>query len=163
MRKCMILIFFLCFTTFFTESDVLPFSIESIYDVLVGILKGMSKTGVSECGIFFQNKKTKLLPIIDEIIKKFISGVDFDDILREYGLKIITMKGLARNCTILKALPIIEKFTSVEGTKEIGHTINITGEAIYDNIQTYKKCSNSEEKNIIIGKIISIIIDFSFN
>ena len=160
----MILIFFLCFTTFFTESDVLPFSIGSIYDVLVGILKGMSKTGVSECGIFFQNKKAELLPIIDEIIKKFISGVDFDDILREYGLKIITIKGLARNCTILKALPFIEKFSSINETIiEIGQAIHNESEAIYENIQTYIKCSNSEEKNIIIGRIISIIIDFSFN
>ena len=161
MRKFVILIFFLCFTTFLTKSVTL--SIESIYDSLVGILKGMSKSGIAECATYFIDKKSELLPIIDEIIVKFMSGVDLDDILREYGLKIISMKGLARSCTLLKALPIVEKFTSVEGAKEIGDSIRTENVAIYNNIQTYRKSDDSEQKNIIIGKIISIIIDFAFN
>ena len=159
MKQISLILFFISFSTIASISDELVFSNES-YDTLVGILKGMSNSENTKCAGVFENKREVIFKYINEILDKYNSGVDFGEIVKIYGIKIITIKGLAEHCNLLKAIPFVELFSTSEGIKSIGDKIQENNVGIHAYIKQLMNFKSNEDKSVIFGKIISILLNF---
>ena len=159
MSKFILLLSILSFSSILCQ--ITDQTIETAYDWLIEILKGMSDTEEHKCSNVFRDKRDKeILPMLKDIVKRMDRGEEFETIARRYGIPLIATKGLAENCNLINAIPIYFRVNNEEGIQETGKIINKNAKEIYEQVQVMKSYETFPEKLVILGKILSIILEF---
>ena len=159
MSKFILLLSILSFSSILCQ--ITDQTIETAYDWLIEILKGMSDTEEHKCSNVFRDKRDKeILPMLKDIVKRMDRKEEFETIARRYGIPLIATKGLAENCNLLNAIPIYFRVNNEEGIKETGSIINKNAKEIYEQVQVMKSYETFPEKLVVFGKLLSFILDF---
>ena len=164
MRAILLLLFIISFSTILSDSADSADSdniIDTVYDFLIGIFKGMSNSDMAKCAGVLENQKKILKEYIEIIVEKFKSGEKFDEILKEYGIKIITIKGLAENCELFKAIITYDKISTVDGLTQISEKMENDSKVISEIIKKLLNFVDKDDKIVVLGKLLSIILDFN--
>ena len=137
--------------------------IDTIYDMLIHVAKGMTKDGTTKCADLLGRDKDKILDLIQKIMKDFAEGTDFFKIIEKYSSSISEIDpNIMTDCNVLAFINLFKKITEASTIKEIGQTIKTKSEQIYNLIN---KIMNSESDDAMkdLGSILSIILNIFVN
>ena len=151
----------LCFLLVVNVSKEETDMYDRAYDLITKLLKGMSTSEKGECANIFENKKEEIMNVIKGLIDDIKAGKKFSDVLVNYGFKLITIEDLVLKCKAFDLFQLFSKFTSKDGIKEIGSTIQNKADEIYELINDVKSARTLADKLVKVGKILSIVFNFS--
>ena len=160
MKKHILLLCFLLSLHFTKSIDDEVFDIG--YDLLSKILRGMTKTGTTRCSEIFINNKEILSDTLKEIINNNKESPNIIDIISKiwnYG-KLIFIQDLFDKCKLEKISYLQNKIFSKNGIIEMGTEIENNNEKIFGLIKEIVKGKDSDEKLTLVGRIISIVLNF---
>ena len=157
-------IFLLATVSCYSKNGEIP--VEQIYDVVVGLFKGMAQTEEARCAGVFTNQKTQILDIVYACIDEIKAGTEIATAIQNAALKLMQIEGLISECNILSMPSIITKFTTKEGLVEIFQTIidNIDDVFAYgEQIKTAIENKDYPGAGEAFGHILAIALDFHVN
>ncbi len=158
MNKLAILLCFLLVFNFSKSDEDYDF-----VEILTYIFKGMSPNEEGKCAKVFMNHKSEIKDILTKLFNDIKDGKDFSSLTLNYGLKLIAIDGLATECKVFPLLEAINKLMSPSGIKSIGEAISNNADEIYEHFKSLKKDKGVLKKMVPIGKVLSIILNFSVN
>ena len=160
MKKLILLILILTFSSIVCDSDNSEDSVEKYYNYTIELLKGMSDSSQTKCSDFLDKQRKIILPLIKGIVGKMDEGEKFEDAIPKYGIKLLSTPGFAQNCNLLNAIPLYFILSSPEKIKDIGKTIKNNSKTISQQKQIINN-SKSPETLIAWGKILSTVLNFT--
>ena len=143
------------------ESD-LDELIDSIYDYLPYIIKGISSSNSTLCSNVFANNKKMLLPLLKDVLADLEDGQSIVMIGINYWLRAVIIDGFIDNCNLFKLGNLLNGIDSIKGIKTIGKAIEDNNRILYDLERDIKKAKDLEDILYYFGKIIYNIINFEF-
>ena len=156
--------FLLCFILIFNISYSLKLPTldeNTIYEYLVGIMKGLAISDEYQCeGLLLQNKEF-LLKLVKEFISEIKEGKDFRTLIVPYGLKTFSIPDLISKCQLIPFLDLMNKLTTKEGIKAIGSSLYYNAQTIHEIIKNLKDEKNKDSKLELIGKLLSVILNLN--
>ena len=160
MKTLSLLFFIFLLSNLSKESELSDALIDSIYDYLPDILKGLSSSDENECSNIFISKKSKILPLLKDVISDLIDGASLVDIIANYGLRTGLIWGFADNCRLISLGSLLADIDSANGIAKIGEAMEEHNENLYNLERDIKKEESLEKRLYYIGKIIYNILNF---
>ena len=157
---------FLCFILFFNFSNSFELNdetLDTVYDLLVEVLKGMCQNDKKECATAFAKNKDQLIVIIKEIMEEIKNGEEFGTILMKYSVKLLLIDDIGTKCNIIYILRVINKFQSADGIRDIGETIKNNADELYKYIQVILTGETTEAKLYAVGQILALLFNYYVN
>ena len=143
------------------ESDLDEF-IDSIYDYLPYIIKGISSSNSTLCSKVFANKKKVLLPLLKDVLTDLEEGKSILIIGAKYYVRALFIDGFIDNCNLYELGYLLNGIDSIKGIRAIGQAIEDNNKILYDLERDIKKAKDLEDILYYFGKIIYNIINFEF-
>ena len=148
----------LCFLIAFTyQQDI---DIDKIYDKIVIVFKGMASSDEYKCANTLAKSKGAMVEIINNIIKDLKDGKKITDVLMSYIGKIMAIDGFMENCKVIQLGTKIMSLANEKGLKDLGYNIIEHAADIVNYFKQIVQASTLDDKLLIIGKLISVVIDF---
>ena len=142
---------------------------EGLYDAVEGLLIGISESHNltnSQCLYIYQNNNETFIKALSIVLDLLQKKKTFDRVVSDIGLEIITMKGFARNCNMLAAIPLYKKLSGLkfEDLKEFNILdklleLSDLSDDIY--IGFYRATNNYTDKFYHMGRAFGKLFDFS--
>ena len=155
--------FFLCFLLLVNISyqiDIDNSFINGVYDKIVCLLKGLSSEG--KCPAILMNNKEKVIKLVNYIITTGINNINYFDI---YMQSMEIDENMLDYCDPLTLISKVVQFQDYDSRRhlieEAGSNIMKKYNEIYDCGKNFLKIRGIDGKLEVIGKLISIIMDFS--
>ena len=144
----------------FSQNEEFNINIENIYDSIVYVLRGISKTEKYLCANIFVQNKPKMIQSITYLIEEFKISQDFSNLIAGLGVEIIGIDNSLTECRLLNIISVLNCFFSKEGIKEMGERISNNSKTIVNLVNITKNNTGLPDKLINLGKILKIILDF---
>ena len=157
MKRLSLLVFIFLALNLSKESDISDALIDSIYDYLPYIIRGISSSTSTKCPEVFINKKLDLLPLLKEVISDLENGASLLNIAANYGFRALLIDGLYDNCRLIKLGILLGNIDSVNGIKTIGKAMEENNKNLYD-LERYIK--NEKELMNRLFNVEVIFFDF---
>ena len=136
---------------------------ENIYDIIIKLLKGMSEGEKGSCSKIFEDKKNEILPIVKELINEVKNGKSLSGLVVSYGFRLLAVEDLAAECKAFALLDLFSKFTSKDGIKDIGISIQKNANTIHQYLTEMKSEKELLKKVEKVGKIFALVLNFKVN
>ena len=153
------LILFIINLNYFKCNNITVINEESIYNYFLNLLKGLSISEERECVKNYLENKEDILILMKDFYKEFKKGKGVLNIVIPYTMKLLGIGDLVSKCNVLTILDQYNKITSNDGIKEIGYSIYINADYIYQLSLKLRNIKGFENKLIFLGKILSIILN----
>ena len=162
MKALSLLFFIFLVLNLSKESDISDALIDSIYDYLPDIIRGISSSEATKCPNELIQKKSKILPLLQDVISDLIDGASLVDIAKGYTIRAGFIFGLDDNCSLLSLGLFLADIDSANGIEKIGKAIQENNKKIYDLERDIKKEESFENKLYYFGKILYYVLNFYF-
>ena len=153
------LVFCLLLIMDFSQEQI-SINIESLYDLLINVFKGMSATDECRCANIFVENKTKMVKVINTIIEDIKAGQDFSSCLAILSFELISIDNFLNDCRLISIMPVINTLFCEDGIKLLGNRIANNSKTIFNLINEMKSVIELPDKLKILGQILRIILDF---
>ena len=154
------------------EIEISPEIMEIIYDKITLVIKGMTTSEEEECYNMLKNEDNKnfLLNIILKIISEISQAQPGQEIsiISKYIQEIIQKLGgsFITYCQIEKFLTFyiaIQYYNNrVEELDKVGNNIKRNNQTFFDGTSQLVKTRGTDGKIVLLGKIISAVLDITF-
>ena len=160
MNKLSLLFYFILIFNYSYSINLPTLNAETIYEYLIGIVKGLSISEDYQCeGVFLKNKEA-ILKILKDFIQEVKGGKDFRNLIIPYGIKAFMIPDLISKCQMLPILDLYNKISTKEGFKDIGSCLYYNSDKIEELIGKLRNEKEKEKKLENIGKLLSIVLNF---
>ena len=156
---------FFCFllAISYVQTEVIDgLDVNELYDKFVIIAKGMAETTEYKCSNTLNTNKATILPVVEDILKSLKNEQELMGKIVSGGFKLMMIQGFAENCNLANVLEIVPKITKAEGIKNMGQNMINNADDLEALFKEFTGASDTEGKNIVIGKIIRKITGLSF-
>ena len=163
MKLISLLVFTFLSFNFSNESELSDALIDSIYDYLPYIVRGISSSSATQCSEVLLNKKSEVLSFLKDLITDLENDVNLIQIGVVYGTRAFLIKGFSKNCKVADFGTLLSKIDSEDKIYDIGTAIKNNYENLYKLERDLKKAKDLNEILFHFGKIIYNILNFEFN
>ena len=159
MKKFSILLCFILLLNFSKSLDEEVFDL--VYNLTSKIFKGMTKTKSHLCSDTMIKNKEKISTILKDIIKSSEDDLGFFDFLDNIVnyIKLNNVENINK-CKLSEILELSSQIPTLTGIKNIGKSVENNNNNIFELIKKIVKCNDSDERLALLGKILSIILNF---
>ena len=158
MKKLSLCLFILLILNYSYSIEI---SEETIFDYLVDVIKGLTESEEHQCDNLLIENKESFLKLMREFIQGMNEGKDMKSQVLPFGLRSLTIPNLTSKCQLMEILALYLKLTMKDGIKEIGSSLFYNTNKIIDLINKIKK--GEENRMILIGQLLSLLLNFSLN
>ena len=155
--------FFLCFLLLVNISYQINIEnsfIDGVYDKIVCVLKGLSAEG--KCPVILMDKKEKVIELVNYIIETGINNINPWEL---YMKSMEIHENMLEYCDPLTLISKVVQFQDYDSRRSLieqaGRNIVERYIEVFDCGKQFLKIRGIEGKLEVIGKMISIILDFS--
>ena len=142
---------------------------EELYDAVEGFLIGISESHNitnSQCLYIYKKNNSTFIDAITTVLGLLQKKQTFDRVVSDIGLEIITMKGFARNCNLLNAIPLYKtlsgmKFEDLQKFNILNKLLALTDLSDDIYVGFYKATNNYTDKFYHMGRAFGTLFDFS--
>ena len=143
---------------------------QELYDYVGGFLYGLTKSNENNqtnCfGVYKNENNTKIfLDSISTVLDSIKKDGTFESVISDIGLNIIVVKGFARYCNLLDAIPFYKKVSAIKKLEDLLEEYKIVDKFLSldlsDDIYSFYSSTNYTTKFVYIGKIFSSVFNFT--
>ena len=163
MKQLFLLVFIFLTLNLSKESDVTDALIDSVYDYLPSIIKGISSSNSTRCSKVFLNNKPRLLPLLKDVLADLENGATIFELGINYSFRVLGINGLLSDCKLYDLALLLDDIDSVNGIKKIGKAFQDYNKKLYDLERSIKNVKDLDDRLYYFGKIIYRIINFEFS
>ena len=141
-------------------------SIDTGFQVTVGIFRGMAKDDQAKCAAALTAGKDTIYQIIENAIAEIEAGKDIVTVIGNAVVKFIAIPNVMTECNILQFPALIKRLATKEGLKEVFQTCVERIDDIWNYGQQIIPAAKGKEYDNLgtaIGHILAIALKFNVN
>ena len=153
------LVFCLILIVNFSQEAEINTSYENVYNYLINIFKGLSANNENLCAKVLISNKSKMLSILPSAINDLKSGKQFNELIKDYSPKILTISNISKDCRYTYFISALSNISTLNGIKGIGDRIIKNAQTLYDYVEKIKTAKELADKLVYVGKCLKIILN----